>query len=276
MGSIGRFFKALGYLFTGRMDKYRETVMKDPVAMRAAYNDVVAEKKKSIHQYKEAVAGMIAQREKKKARLEQLTADIQRLSRLKAGAQAKAQKRVQALQAQGATKAVIKGDEEYVKCASAFKDFTSTLAEKEARVAELEDDVRGYDKRVQEHKLQIQSLLRDLEKLAEEREDAVADVISAKEEAEVADMLTGLSQDGSAAELASLRDIRARAKAEAQISKELAGTDTRMQEEEFLDFARQAGAEDEFDALIDFAEDTDNAAAQPVSAGAVADARLPD
>jgi len=274
LGAIGRFFKAVGYLFTGRMDKYRETVMKNPQAMRAAYNDVVAEKKGRIHQYKEAVAGMIAQREKKKARLQQLTADIERLERLKAGARAKAQKRVNELKAQGADRAAVKSDEAYVKCSTAFSDFSSTLAEKESRVGELEADVKGYDQRIQEHKLQIQSLLRDLGKLKEEREDAVADVISAQEEQEVADMLTGLSQDGTAAELDSLRDIRARAKAEAQISKELAGTDTRAQEEEFLEFARQSSAADEFDALIDFAEDTDAAAAQPVAP--LTETKLPD
>ncbi len=274
LGAIGRFFKAVGYLCTGRMDKYRETVMKNPQAMRAAYNDVVAEKKGRIHQYKEAVAGMIAQREKKKARLQQLTADIERLERLKAGARAKAQKRVNELKAQGADRAAVKSDEAYVKCSTAFSDFSSTLAEKESRVGELEADVKGYDQRIQEHKLQIQSLLRDLGKLKEEREDAVADVISAQEEQEVADMLTGLSQDGTAAELDSLRDIRARAKAEAQISKELAGTDTRAQEEEFLEFARQSSAADEFDALIDFAEDTDAAAAQPVAP--LTETKLPD
>ncbi|MEZ6151932.1 MAG: hypothetical protein R3C09_17650 [Pirellulaceae bacterium] len=61
------------------------------------------------------------------------------------------------------------------------------------------------------HKTQIQGLMRDLEKLKEEKHDAVADVLSASEEKQIADMMTGLSSDRTSEELRELREVRSKA-----------------------------------------------------------------
>jgi hypothetical protein len=55
-----------------------------------------------------------------------------------------------------------------------------------------------------------------------------------------------------------LRDLRQRQKAEARISREMAGTDTKVQEAEFMDYARKSVATDEFDKLIGLADATDS------------------
>ncbi|MEM8931739.1 MAG: hypothetical protein AAGE94_11235, partial [Acidobacteriota bacterium] len=57
-----------------------------------------------------------------------------------------------------------------------------------------------------------------------------------------------------------LRELRTEVKAEAQISRELAGTDTKAQEAEFLEYARTTEASDEFDALIGLADGPSTAA----------------
>ena len=90
----------------------------------------------------------------------------------------------------------------------------------------------------------------DLEKLGEEKHDAVASVLSAKEEQDIADIMTGLSQDRTSEELRELRQLRQKASANARVSRELAGLDTQRAEEEFLQFATESEADDEFDALI--------------------------
>jgi hypothetical protein len=118
----------------------------------------------------------------------------------------------------------------------------------------LEADVEDYGKRIGEHKVQLQSLMRDIEGLRSEAHDAVADMITAKEEKEIADTLSGIAQDGTSEELQKMRQLRQEVKAEARISKELAGTDTKVQEAEFLEFARQSTSTNEFDALIGLAE----------------------
>ena len=51
-----------------------------------------------------------------------------------------------------------------------------------------------------------------------------------------------------------LRQLRQEVRAEARISKEMAGTDIKAQEAEFLDYARRSSANAEFDALVGLAE----------------------
>jgi phage shock protein A len=117
----------------------------------------------------------------------------------------------------------------------------------------LETDINDYGKRVGEHKVQLESLLRELEKLRAEQADAVADIVTAREEKDISDVLSGIAEDGTAAELQRLRQLRQEVKAEARVSKELAGTDTRSQEADFLSYARDSQSESEFDKLIGLA-----------------------
>jgi hypothetical protein len=148
----------------------------------------------------------------------------------------------------------VKQDAEYTRCQTAFKDFSATLAEKEQRVADLEADIEMLSQNVGNHKIQIQGLLRDLEKIKEEKHDAVADVISAREEQKIADMVAGISEDRTAQELIELRDIRRQTKAKARMSREMSGLDAKRDETEFLAYATEGAATDEFDALIGLAQ----------------------
>ena len=100
---------------------------------------------------------------------------------------------------------------------------------------------------------------RDIEKLKSEAADAVADVITAKEERDLSDMLNGISKDGMAKELQDMRDLRHEMRAEARVSREMAGTDSKAQESQFLEYARSNTATDEFDALLGVAEGTEGA-----------------
>lgn len=257
--ALFRWVKAVGYLMTGQIDSARRTLDTNPHVMAARYDDVIQEKTSRIHQYKQAVAGLIAQQEGKLQKARALTDEASRLDDLKAGALAKAKKRVEELQAAGKSLEEIHTDEDYLRCQTAFKDFSATLAEKQARIDELESDLKEYDKRVGEHKVQLQSLLREVDQLRSEKVDAVADVITAREEKEIADTLAGIAEDGTAAELQRMRQLRNEVKAEARISKEMAGTDTRAQEAEFLEYARQDQSQNEFDALIGLAATADTA-----------------
>ncbi len=254
--AIGKYFRALGYLMTFRIDKASETLRMNPGVMSATYDRVIQEKRGRISQYKDAIASMIAQEESKKQKLKQLTEEIEKLEKLKAGAAAKARKVAQ--KHNGDVEAT-KADADYQKCQAAFKDFSSTLAEKESRVAELEGDLEELMKNVNGHKINIQSQMRDLEKLAEEKHDAVASVLSATEEKQIADIMTGLSEDRTSEELRELRELRGKASAQARMSREIAGLDTKRVEEEFLDYAQASEANTEFDELIGLAAKDDAA-----------------
>jgi hypothetical protein len=95
--------------------------------------------------------------------------------------------------------------------------------------------------------------MRELEKLAEEKHDAVATVLSAKEEQEIADLMAGISEDKTSEELRELREMRNKSSAKARVSRELAGLDTKQAENDFLKYAADTKANDEFDALIGIA-----------------------
>ena len=263
--ALGRWIKSISYLLTGRIDAARRVLDTNPHVVRAKYDEVIKGKTGQINQYKTAVAGLIAQQEKKMDKTESLTEDIARLEKLKAGALAKAKERVAAIQAAGGDKGAVQTDEEYQKCLGAFNDFSSTLQEKQDHIVDLEGDVADFANRIKDHKVQLQNLQRDLEKIKVESKEAVADIISAQHEKELADTISGISDDKTAGKLSELRNIRTEAKAEARISKELAGTDNAAQEADFLEYARTSTASNEFEALVGLADSTETA---PASAAA--------
>ena len=254
--AIGRWIKAVGYLLTGQIDSARRVLDTNPHVIKAKYDAIVEDKIERIHQYKQAVAGLIAQEEKKLSKIKQLTSEVENLERLKAGALAKAKQTVEQLKATGISEEAIHDDENYKKCLTAYKDFNSTLSEKQERISELEADIEGYKNNISDHKIQLQQLLRDVEKVKAEAADTVADVITAKQEKELAETFAGIAKDGTAEELQNLREMRQELKAEAKITKELAGTDTKSQEAEFLEYARQSESSSEFDTLIGLASET--------------------
>lgn len=265
-GALFRWFKAVGYLLTGQIDSARKVIDENPHVVRAKYDEIVRNKLAQIHQYKQAVASLIAQQENKIGKVKALTEEIEKLERLKAGALAKAKQTVARLQAEGKSEEAIRDDEDYKKCLAAHNDFTSTLSEKQDHIADLEKDIESYRTSIGEHKVQLQQLMRDVEKIKAEAADTVADVITAKQEREIADTIAGIAKDSTGEELQRLRQMRQELKAEARISKEVAGTDTRAQEAEFLDYARKSVATSEFDALIGLAKEAPEAPVKPENA----------
>lgn len=259
--AIGRFFRSVGYLLTGRVDRARQALSTNPDVVRATYDRVIEEKKNRIQQYKDAVGGMIAQEEKKKSSLKRLTEEVARLKQLRDGAAAMARRVVER---HGGDVEAVKADPEYLKCQAAFKDFSSTLVEKEDRCTELENEIKEIVKAVGGHKTQLESLLRDLEKIKQEKHSTVAELITAKEEREIADMISGISKDRTSEELQELRDIRDQARATARVSREMAGTDAARSEAEFMEYATKSAADNEFDALIGLSKQVDQTSREPV------------
>lgn len=252
-----RFFKAIWYTLTGRAHEQADKLMENPEAVRGAYEDIIRDKQGNIQRYKNAIGQLIALVESKKNSLKGLTTDIDKLEQMKAGAIAKAKSTAADLQQAGTPDEEIKQDPDYVRCVSSYNDFHSTLEEKNARVAELEEDIERAQADIESHKVQIIGLHRDLDKIKTEQSEAVADLITAREQEEVADLLSGISTDGTSAELTRMREIREKAKGRSKVAQELAGTDSRAEEEEFLNAARSTTASDEFDSLIFGAQQTD-------------------
>lgn len=252
-----RFFKAIWYTLTGRAHESADRMMENPEAVRGAYEDIIKDKKGNIQRYKQAIGQLIALVEQKKTTVKNLTDEVDRLEELKAGAIAKAQQTAADLQGEGMTPEQVKQAPEYIRCVTAYKDFNSNLHEKTSRITELENEIEGAQADIESHKLQITRLHRDLDNIKSEQSEAVADLITAREQEEIADMLSGISMDGTSAELTRMREIREKAKGRSKVAQELAGTDSQGEEEEFLAAARTSATSDEFDALIFGAQQTD-------------------
>lgn len=275
---ITRFFKAIWYTLTGRAHESADRMMENPEAVRGAYEDIIRDKQGNVQRYKQAIGQLMALVEQKKGTLKSLTDDINRLEDLKSGAIAKAKTTAAELQRSGMAPEEVKQHAEYVRCVTAYNDFHSTLEEKNARVIELEADIERAQQDIEAHKLQITSLHRDLNKIKTEQSEAVADLITAREQEDIADMLSGISMDGTSAELTRMREIREKAKGRSKVAQELAGTDSRSEEEEFLTAARTTAASDEFDSLIFGAQQTDTTTApkaEPQKQPASTDSELP-
>lgn len=232
-------------------------MMENPEAVRGAYEDIINDKKGNIQRYKAAIGQLIALVEQKRSTVKNLTEEVERLEELKSGAIAKAQQTAAQLQGEGLSQEEIKVHGEYTRCVTAYQDFNSNLTEKTGRITELENEIESAQADIESHKLQITSLHRDLDKIKSEQSEAVADLITAREQEEIADMLSGISMDGTSAELTRMREIREKAKARSTVAQELAGTDSKSEEEEFLTAARSSATNDEFDALIFGAQQTD-------------------
>lgn len=255
--AMWRYMRAFGYLITGQIDSARKTLSSNPYVVQATYDRVIEDKKARIHQYKDAVAKMIAQEEKKLATIKSLTEEANKLEQLKQGAAAKAKSVVDKLKGEGKGMDEIKHNEDYMKCLAAFNDFSSTLQEKQDRIAELEADVKEITGTLANHKVQLQQLLREVEKLKDEASAAVADMITAKEEEAINNMVAGISEDRSSKELEEMRELRQQAKSKAKVSRELAGTDTKRQEADFLEYAKTNVSTSEFDKLIGLADEAE-------------------
>ncbi len=254
---ISRFFKSIWYTLTGRAHEAADRMMENPEAVRGAYEDIIADKKGNIQRYKQAIGQLIALVERKKSTVKNLTDEVEKLEELKSGAIAKAQQTAADLQAQGMAPEEVKQHAEYVRCVTAYQEFNTNLEDKTGQISALESEIEEAQAGIDNHKIQITGLHRDLEQIKNEQSEAVADLITAREQEEIADMLSGISMDGTSAELTRMREIREKAKGRSVVAQELAGTDSRAEEEEFLAAARSASNSDEFDALIFGAQQTD-------------------
>ncbi len=239
--AMGRFFKAIGYMLTGKIDESTKGLNEDPHVVRARFEELIDKKRDSILQVRNAVAGLIRNLERKKNELKKNSEDISQKERLMSGAKAMAAKI-----AKGKSREAVQNDPEFTKCMSAFQDFKSSLDILEQRKDSLEMDISEGEKESKGYEIQLQSLHRELKELADEKERSVADVAIARETRAASEAIAGIANDGTADDLRRLRDSVAQAKAESQVTSRLAGTNSALQEAEFLELAGGMEAEAEF------------------------------
>ncbi len=272
MGAAGGFGRAIGrlvrnvmHLVTFGLVKKAEALERHPGVMSARYDEIIRDRVQRIRYYKDAVARIDAQQERAKTRMRLLlegderSPGLKELKELKEGAAALAQERVEELRKQGMGDEEMMADTQVLEYQSQYEDYNSTFEEKQAHYDQLEVDSEEYAKSVDEHMIQLKSMSREIEKLKAEKGEAVADVITAGEEKEIADMLSGIQQDGAAGELASLRETRQQLRSEARVSKKLAGTDMGRERAKLRAAARRKVSNKDFMSAIGVSKEAEEA-----------------
>ncbi len=239
--AIGRFFRAIGYMLSGKIDASTKGMNEDPHVVRARFDDLIEKKRDSILQVRNAVAGLIRNVERKRGELKSTNDEINKKERLMSGAKAMAAK-----VAKGKGREDARQDAEFIKCMTAYQDFKNSVEILMQRKESLEQDVAQTEQDSKGYEVQLQSLHRELQDLIDERERSVADVAMARETRAASEAIAGIANDGTADDLRRLRESVSQAKAEAQVTSRLAGTDTARQEAEFIEMAGGIEAESEF------------------------------
>ena len=159
-GAIGRFFRAIGYMMSGKIDASTKGLNEDPNVVRARFDDLLQKKRGSILQVRNAVAGLIRNVERKRAELGDTKEDITKKERLMNGAKAMGAKI-----AKGKTRELAQQDVEFVKCMKAYQDFKSSLELLLQRKESLEKDLAQNEKDSKGYEVQLQALHRELQEL---------------------------------------------------------------------------------------------------------------
>jgi len=244
MGSIGAWISAFFAKIFGTVDRSTDKLRQDPDVMKHEYGSVIQEKSGSARRLKEAIATLIRTQEGYKTELERVEDEAEELATDVAGAEAAAIARANKLVAAGKSQADVEADPEYLGLIESHTDWSSSLGDKRARITDLETLIAQLGEQIDEQTLNLKGVMRQIEDLKVEQAQAVAEVISNKELAQINDMLSGLATDGTGERLRSLREARGQVKAEARLSAALAGTDTTAQRAKVRSAGRSAAAKD--------------------------------
>lgn len=267
MGAIGRLIKAVWYAITFQFDKLTNTLRTKESVIRATYAGIADKQTAQIQTAKTAVAGLMRFKATKEVRLSTIAEEIKKQNTLIAGAASKAKMRVDQLQAQGKTMDEIRQDAEYQRCQRAFTDFSSTLRARQEEASHLDIELAGLEKGIADNKLMLETMLRELDKIKQEGEETVADVTIAKQKKEIADLMSGISVDTTSQERQAMQSVRQQIRAEADISQQLAGLDTKKAEQDFAQYAAASEANTEFERLLGLAVPATAVPAMPVGDG---------
>ncbi len=247
----------------GRRRAAAEVTAAMPDAIRARYDEIIGEKASRVERYKQAVAQLMTQWQRKTADLEKLGREIQALERDEDARLAEAERLVDKLKATGKTIEQIKDDARYQRSQSAYEELDDDLAEKQERFTELEQDAEEHLAKIREHEARLETLVRELEELEDESEEVAADLATVQLEQEIADLRAGISRAGSDEELRKLLRQFRKAKASVRITRETAGLDTDARDAEYLEVARKVDAARRFESSVGL-DEVDRTGDEPV------------
>jgi phage shock protein A len=230
-GAMARFFRGLVNLVTLRFLWASRKVEDSRGMMGLQYDQIIEKYSKDAKEVQDAIGGLEANRQECMLKMDALTKEIEELENEMAGAQALAEEKVKQLIASGKTQEEAFADGEVRQWEAHFQDAESTVMEKKTRFAEFEQQVKQLGDSVDNYVLQAQRMVRDIEKLRQEKHEAIADVRISQQMEAINSRLSGLSTGHTDDQLRELRDRVSQAKGRATAAQKVAGTDMALQRE---------------------------------------------
>ena len=213
---------------------------------------------KVVAQYKDlraAISEVEMVLEEKRSRLESLNEEEEDLLGRREGALNLAQEAKEA------------GDEEgYAKHAAAFERFQNRIDEIEDTQGRLEAEVNETSGTMKKYMLRLQDMQAEVQKLPQQKAEAIAEFVSANRIVELNDRLQGLETSMDRGPISAVLDANKKLTAKARISEKLAGTDVRLQDKEYARAGRESTARSKMDEML--AARMAEKKVDPVAAGA--------
>jgi phosphate uptake regulator len=245
-----RILRAIWNKIMGMFGGVSEGIEEDPDVIAATYDASISKSRDRLTTVKQAVAKLMGIEDTKKSQLNALTTTIEKLNKVKAGSAARATSIVAAMKAQGASDEQIKGNPDIIRAQAAFNDASADLAKKLAESKTKETELHSLQGNLARMKADLQSMMRHAESLGAEKQETIADVVSAKEQAAVNALLSGVSREGTDQALERSREARRNVTNRAKLASELAGLEAGAQGNEYAEYADSGAADNEFAALI--------------------------
>lgn len=243
----------------------RKKILATPTVAGEILDREVASMIKDFNVHENAVAELMAiaiTDEKTRSRLLKEKADLEDES---TGAAETAKERGGKLQKDGKTIEEIEADPEYAEAKQAYEDNASTIAEKDARIADLTQRIDLNNEKIGGHKLMLQKIQREIQAKKVAAKDTVAQMSADQALIRVNKSLSNLSERKEDKDAQEVREVAATLSARAQISGELAGNDATVQREKYKLKAQKRKSGDAFAALVGLAASKDAAPSAPVA-----------
>ncbi len=220
--------KAADAQFTGSVD-----------GVSAAFEIQEDKMKAQYHGLRDAISEVEAVLEDKRQRLEDLNKEEEDLFGKREGALAMAEKAKEANDLKG-----------YEKHANAFERFQVRIDQIEQTQTRLKQEISDTSATMDKYMLQLQEFQAEIERMPQEKAEAIAEFVSAKKIVELNDRLQGLESSLDRGPLSAVLENNKRLTAKARISEKLSKADVKLQDKEYEAAGRQSTAQSKMDEML--------------------------
>lgn len=241
---MGRFLRACWYYISGRFIWGAKQLERDPHVIEARFDDVLDRLNRQLAAAKDAVGGIVAQKERRKGDLEKLIGQESELQETLEGAEALAGDRVKELQRAGKTNEEIQADADYKSYSAAYADAESSLAAVRADIVRVKDDIEALARQGGDYLIQLKQMQREIQEIERRKHVTIADVSMSTQVAQLQDALAGIQSSRVSKELAALEDLRLKARGDAEVSRQVSGADAKLEAAKLRAVAHQRRAGD--------------------------------